>query len=267
MIATRYGRSLRGIRGIIGRSPHYLTSTEGFTPFLETGLSKDTRNHGTPVTFSIVRNNQTDSKVTNETSEPTLEIARAMGTGYTTMDNSSLMLLASLESPAIEEARAEVLRRHIMSVDSVDYTTAKGTFKEIEASNRDGLSFLFLPHKLGLGVAGLATVSSYFLVFDLSLAEWFNQHYVTADVPEPKDLQTVLEVGSWTWNWMEPPLGQISFALLCLQFARAQMQNMGIRPYTDKVLQRRAESLSSKYPQYDRKIVEAFSKCDLLYSD
>lgn len=89
--------------------------------------------------------------------------------------------------------------------------------------------------------------------------------YVTTDIPEPKDLETVLECGSWTWNWMEPPLGQISFALLCLQFGRAQMQNMGIRPYTDMVLQRRAESLSAKFPQYDSKIIQAYSISDLLY--
>jgi hypothetical protein len=29
--------------------------------------------------------------------------------------------------------------------------------------------------------------------------------------------------GSWTWSWMEPPLGHISFFLLCLQFARNQV--------------------------------------------
>jgi hypothetical protein len=26
-----------------------------------------------------------------------------------------------------------------------------------------------------------------------------------SDVPEAKDLETALEVGSWAWNWMEPP--------------------------------------------------------------
>ena len=60
------------------------------------------------------------------------------------------------------------------------------------------------------------------------------------DVPETKDLETPLEVGSWAWNWMEPPLGQISFFLLCLQYARAQMQNLGYKPYTDWYKHRRA---------------------------
>lgn len=28
-------------------------------------------------------------------------------------------------------------------------------------------------------------------------------------MPEAKDLETPLEVGSFAWNWMEPPLGQV----------------------------------------------------------
>ena len=31
------------------------------------------------------------------------------------------------------------------------------------------------------------------------------------------------EVGTWTWTWMEPMIGTASFALLCAQFARAQV--------------------------------------------
>ena len=47
---------------------------------------------------------------------------------------------------------------------------------------------------------------------------WFNDVMVTTDIPPPEDLETVLETGSWAWNWMEPPLGQLSFFLLCVQF-------------------------------------------------
>jgi hypothetical protein len=46
----------------------------------------------------------------------------------------------------------------------------------------------------------------------------------------------VLEVGTWTWNWMEPPLGQLSFFLLTLQLVRAHMGNLGVKPYTAHVL-------------------------------
>ena len=40
---------------------------------------------------------------------------------------------------------------------------------------------------------------------------------MTTDVPEDRDLETPLEVAIWTWSWMEPPLGQISFLLLTMQ--------------------------------------------------
>lgn len=38
----------------------------------------------------------------------------------------------------------------------------------------------------------------------------FNEHYVTTDVADDKDLETWLEVGSWTWGWNEPVLGTVS---------------------------------------------------------
>ena len=41
---------------------------------------------------------------------------------------------------------------------------------------------------------------------------------------QEKDLETWLEVGAWTWNWMEPPLGTITFVLLCMQLSRSHMQ-------------------------------------------
>ena len=75
---------------------------------------------------------------------------------------------------------------------------------------------------------------------------------VTTEVADPEDLETWLEVGSWTWNWMEPPLGQISFFLLAMQFARNQMQNIGAKPYTEWLRSRRARKLIEKYPQYHR---------------
>ncbi len=107
--------------------------------------------------------------------------------------------------------------------------------------------------------AGLGSVP---MVFDYNLVLLFNEIFVTAgeplptlawavascvvaslyeskyvcmcvcvDVPEAKDLETWLEVGGFAWNWMEPPLGTISFVLLCMQFARSQLQNLGIFIY------------------------------------
>jgi len=81
------------------------------------------------------------------------------------------------------------------------------------------------------------------MIFHLETVDLFNNLYVTSDRPEPKDLETPLEVGSWAWNWMEPPLGQISFFLLCMQYARAQMENLGLKPYTKWYKDRRARIL------------------------
>lgn len=64
------------------------------------------------------------------------------------------------------------------------------------------------------------------------------------------------------WNWMEPPLGTLSFMLLCLQFSRAQMVNLGIRPFTSYIKDDRANRLCMEYPEYDSRILSQFSKTD-----
>ena len=63
---------------------------------------------------------------------------------------------------------------------------------------------------------------------------------------------------------MEPVLGTLSFCLLCLQFARAQLQNLGIRPYFRWQRERRAAYLVRMYPQYDASFLKSYSKCDDL---
>ena len=98
------------------------------------------------------------------------------------------------------------------------------------------------------------------MCFDLHTTLWFNEGYVTTDVPEAKDLETWLEVGSWSWNWMEPPLGQASFFLLCLQYSRDQMKNIGMKPYTEWLKERRAAKLVDQFPTYNKIIVADFSR-------
>lgn len=93
----------------------------------------------------------------------------------------------------------------------------------------------------------------------MSSALWFNHHFVTTEIPGDHDLETILEVGSWAWNWMEPPLGTLSFSLLALQFSRAQMHNLGIRPYTAALKKRRGKSLAAAFPKYEPKVVMDFS--------
>lgn len=197
-------------------------------------------------------------------STPTMDVANLLPLTEKEMANSELVTLGAMGNSS---ARKEILRRHIMSVDKVSYETASATFEEIAAQNRKGMWLLSLPYKVGITAALGAAAWSVPLVFDLNTVSWFNHAYVTADIPEPKDLETWLEVGAWSWNWMEPVLGQVSFVLLCLQYTRAQIANIGIRPYTDKVNHMRAKGLAQSYPQYNEKVVMDFSKAVTFYGD
>lgn len=57
-------------------------------------------------------------------------------------------------------------------------------------------------------------------------------------------------------------LGQVSFFLLTLQFARSQMLNLGAAPYSDWLKKRRAARLVAEFPKYNHKIVEEFAMSD-----
>ena len=239
--------------------------------------------------------------------QPSLEGVHSMPISMEEMDNPTLVVLGELGD---HEARKEILKRHIMTVDNVTYDEACKTFAAIAAKNQEGQYLLSLPYKIGIAVALTAALASFPLCFNKMTAEWFNERYVTTDVPESEDLETWLEVGAWTWNCkcrllsfrplfllpfgkyllvtfsngtlvflfvffschgtyritrimmagMEPPLGQISFVLLCLQFSRAQLENLGIKPYTQRIKRWRAEHLASVFPQYDSKVVMNYSE-------
>ena len=143
---------------------------------------------------------------------------------------------------------------------------AKKVFDEIAASNREGMPLYAFPFQAGFAAAFLGGWVSIPLVFDETTMIWFNQHFVTAELPPAEDMETWLEVGAASWGWMEPVLGQISFFLLCMQFARAQLQNLGIRPYFNWQREKRADRLVQKYPRYDPEFLRAYSKCDRLAS-
>lgn len=147
--------------------------------------------------------------------KPTVDVANSMPVGMSEMNNETLVTIAALGN---HNARCEILIRHIMSVDGRDYDSATSKFEEVEDANRAGMAVY--PYFMGIGGGMIAAFASLPMVFDLNTAVWFNEFYVTTDIPEQRDLETMLEVGSWTWNWMEPPLGALSFSLLCLQYAR-----------------------------------------------
>jgi hypothetical protein len=188
-----------------------------------------------------------------------LEEAKKLPREFEEMSNDVITILAVLGD---QEAREERLIREIMRVDLVSWKDAQPRFNEMVSANRQGMWLATLPYKIGLITAVSAAACSIPMVFDLNTTLWFNEHFVTTDVPGPEDLETPLEVGSWAWGWMEPPLGTISFVLLCLQYGRAQLGNMQRNPYTEWMRDKRARRLRELYPQYSRFIVEDFAKTD-----
>lgn len=131
--------------------------------------------------------------------KPDLLKAQLMPLSMQEMDNSILVTLGELGH---YRARIEIMKRHIMCQDRANYEQACEKYKIISKKNRENMYLLSLPYHIGMGVAVAAGLIALPMVFHLPTAEWFNTHYVTTDVPVPADLETLLEVGSWTWNWM-----------------------------------------------------------------
>jgi len=72
------------------------------------------------------------------------------------------------------------------------------------------------------------------------------------------------ETGAWTWNWMEPILGTLSYTLLTLQVARQGIKNLGMKPYTSRLIEMRAKKLFEAYPQYEKGILHNFVETDAM---
>lgn len=187
---------------------------------------------------------------------PSIENSKSLPLSYHSMNNENLTILASLD---IEEATEEVLKRHIMSVDSIEYKEAEEVFDEISKANNERNLLNALPYNLGIMTAMVTGFASFPLCFHAPTVLWFNEKFVTTGIPSPEDLETVLEVGSWSWNWMEPPLGQISFFILCLQYIRNQMNNLGAKPFTSYLKNRKASALAAQFPKYDDRVLKQYS--------
>mmetsp|Transcript_11406 Transcript_11406/g.26806 ORF Transcript_11406/g.26806 Transcript_11406/m.26806 type:complete len:282 (-) Transcript_11406:2231-3076(-) len=192
---------------------------------------------------------------------PSLAVAKDMGKGFSEMENEPLVVISEMGN---HMARMEVLRRHIMAVDNVDYYKADETLKKIAAKNAESLTLDVLPYAMIVAAALGTGFMAIPMVFSVDLAIVFNEKFVTMEIPPPEDLDTWLETGAWTWNWMEPVLGTVSYTLLCLQVSRQQMHNLGIKPLTSKVMEKRSRKLYAAFPQYDRTILHKFVETDAM---
>lgn len=176
-------------------------------------------------------------------------------------DNKTVFTLAILGEHG---ARKERLVREIMRVDNIDWESARIKLETINQANDKRKHLAQLPYRIGL-FAGLTTLVSIPLVFHRGWVVWFAENvvnYPPEDIPKPEELETFWLVGRFSWEWMEPMIGTLSFVLLGFQFTRNQMLHLGLTPYADFLVKWRAKRLVRRYPQYDRNIVMDFAKTD-----
>merc|ERR1712232_263590 len=130
-----------------------------------------------------------------------------------------------------------------MAVDHVEYDEASKTMGKIAHENKMNTKWIQIPYWAGIVGAAFGAVVAVPMVFSETVARKFNHVFVTMDLPEPQDLETALEIGAWTWNWMEPILGTATFSLVAMQFARDNMKKLGLKPIRARLLDRRAAHL------------------------
>merc|ERR1740124_559039 len=189
------------------------------------------------VLFSTTKDDDTASNF--EDGKPTLEYVTAqMPRSHSSMQHELIIKLAAEKDP---KAIVEQLVRNIMAVDRIHYDEAKIVFEQIQKKNHEIQRVSTIPYKIGLASVVVIGTVSIPLVFTESAVMWFNQNFVTMEIPQRSDLDTWLEVGSWSWNWMEPVIGELSFLILCMQLGRSQMANMGMKPYSSMAKHLRAE--------------------------
>jgi hypothetical protein len=138
--------------------------------------------------------------------------------------SAELLISAALHGD--DDAIRERLVREVMRVDSIEWVEATQQVDTIRDTNQSGLLGVKFPYYVGITIGFVSAWGCLPLVFDLPTAEWFNTAYVTTEHPQPEDVETWLEVGAWTWNWMEPLLGTISFQLLALQCTCQMMSHL-----------------------------------------
>ncbi len=122
--------------------------------------------------------------------KPTLDYARGMPQSFSAMRHEQIIQLCVEGS---YNARREALIRNVMAVDSVEYDEAAKTVEEIAQENRSLMKVEYLPYQAGIFTAVASGVISWPLIFDKNIAMRFNESFVTTDVPDVKDLETMWE--------------------------------------------------------------------------
>lgn len=191
---------------------------------------------------------------------PAIEDAERQPTHVCEMSHQSLAELAMLDN---HSAHRERLIREIMAVDGVPWGAAHKVLDKFDEYNERYYWLESLPYRIGIVGAFIGGVMGTLMVFWKPVALFYGENIAGEELPEGvKDISemTTNQVGTWTWSWMEPMIGVASFVLLCCQFSRAQVQKMNMKTYGEQLLQRRADRLARRFPQYDQSMVRAWAK-------
>ncbi|CAD7946285.1 unnamed protein product [Amoebophrya sp. A120] len=195
------------------------------------------------------------------TKYPTIEEAEQLPRDWHELDNRSLWHHCG--PGGIHDANEERLIREIMKVQKVEYQHAVYKLMEIQEHIIGGNTIFrhigLMPYKVGMATAGILGISTVPLIFHKNTVLWFNDLFVTADLPEQKDLETWLEVGGFAWNWMEPLIGQLSFMFLVAQYMRSQLLNLGLKPYTGMLIKYRCDRAVEHYPEFSATILTDYA--------
>lgn len=197
---------------------------------------------------------------------PTLQSCRTQPRSYHEMSSEVLMLLAASRDHG---ARRERLIREIMCIDKKPWPEARDQADAMSKMVAESVlkdssedkwirraSFFVIPSSALMGAAALP------LVFHGETAKRFHDAFVEGiEQPPESDIDTILEVGSWTWNWMEPPIGTISFVILCIQLTYSHSLNVLKSDwYRTRNQSQRTEFLIRNFPQYNSMILRHWSE-------
>lgn len=221
--------------------------------------------HNTPTHRTLARPNSSahNARAPADTPPPPYSSPDKQSRGprhFCELTGETLFLLAKQPGETQHPAARELLRREIIAVDRISYAEAGERIRQIASFERDATRLLRAPYYIGMGVVQSGGWLAVPLVFSYTMATHFNDNFVLAEAAEAHETETILEVGMWTWGWMEPPLGTFSFFLLCMQWGAQQRSNLGIKPFTERLKSLRADRVAAAFPQYDRFILRDYAK-------
>jgi len=186
---------------------------------------------------------------------------QAFASSLSGLGDFTLLQLAEMGEPGTPPhagASRERLRREIMSIDGIEYADTSARLLEMAKLINPNDPSIEAPFKVAIFASLLSGFASIPLTFHYATAAKFNDLFVTCDPPEVGTTDTMLEVGMWSWAWMEPLTGTMCFVLLCFEFARDQRLAIGGKTAMHALMDHQASKLVKAYPQYDANILTKY---------